>query len=304
MIYTMTCNPSLDYIVTVADFQLGKTNRAQTEQMVAGGKGINVSQVLGNLGMESTALGFVSADFTGAEFVRQTKALGIVTDFITVANGATRINMKLKNIDGTEINGKGPTITKEEKEKLFAQLSKIQQGDVLILSGSIPNGISPTFYGEIMSKLEDKGVLFVVDATKELLQNTLHHKPFLIKPNVHELGELFGVTLETKGEIIAHGEKVQALGARNVLISMAGDGAILLTEAGQVLQLEAPKGDLVYAVGAGDSMVAGFVWGWLEQTDYAHAFRMGVSAGSATAFSESLATKAEILAIYEQCKNQ
>lgn len=302
MIYTMTCNPSLDYIVTVADFQLGKTNRAQTEQMVAGGKGINVSQVLGNLGMESTALGFVSADFTGAEFVRQTKALGIVTDFITVANGATRINMKLKNIDGTEINGKGPTITKEEKEKLFAQLSKIQQGDVLILSGSIPNGISPTFYGEIMSKLEDKGVLFVVDATKELLQNTLHHKPFLIKPNHHELGELFGATLHTKEEVVFYGKKIQELGARNVLVSMAGDGAVLVTETGETHQMEAPEGNLVHAVGAGDSMVAGFVWGWLEQKEYVHAFRMAVSSGSATAFSESLATKAEIMNVYQEIK--
>ncbi len=304
MIYTMTCNPSLDYVVTVADFQLGKTNRTQTEKIVAGGKGINVSAVLRNLGLESVALGFVSADFTGKELVRQIEKMGIVSDLITAHNGTTRINMKLQNIDGTEVNGIGPDVTKEEQALLFAKLSQLQKGDVLILSGSIPNGISATFYGDVMASMADRGILFVVDATKELLRNTLEHKPFLIKPNQDELGELFQVELQTKAEVVPYAKKIQAQGARNVLVSMAGEGAVLVTETGEVFETEAAKGKLVHGVGAGDSMVAGFVAGWLESEEYLHAFRMGVAAGSATAFSEGLATKEDVAKIYAQLQNQ
>ncbi|WP_317855928.1 1-phosphofructokinase [Chakrabartyella piscis] len=298
MIYTMTCNPSLDYIVTVDGFQLGKTNRTQTEKMVAGGKGINVSMVLQNLGIANIALGFVTDDFTGMEFLRQIQTLKVKNDFVSVANGTTRINMKLKNIDGTEINGKGPIVTKEEQELLFVKLDLLQQDDILILSGSIPNGISDVFYGEIMKRLQDKGVLFVVDATKKLLEYALPYQPFLIKPNNHELGELFGVELTTRKSVVPYAKKIQDLGARNVLVSMAGEGAVFLAETGEVFQMEAPKGTLVYGGGAGDSMVAGFVTGWLQEKDYFHGFKMGVSAGSATAFSEGLATKEVVEAIY------
>lgn len=303
MIYTMTCNPSLDYIVTVEDFAVGKTNRTQTEKIMAGGKGINVSVVLQNLGMKSIALGFVSKDFTGAEFVRLTSDL-IATDFVSVANGATRINMKLQNIDGTEINGRGPIVTKNEQEMIFAKLEQLQKGDILILSGSVPEGVSKTFYRDIMTEVQEKEIRIVVDATKELLENTLTYHPFLIKPNSHELGELFQVEIQTKKDVIPYAKKIQEMGARNVLVSMAGEGAVFLSETGAVYEMEAPKGKLIHGVGAGDSMVAGFVVGWLEKKDYFHAFQMGIASGSATAFSEGLATKEKIDKVYTQLKKQ
>lgn len=299
MIYTVTFNPSLDYIVSVDDFKLGLTNRTSSELMLPGGKGINVSTVLGNLGIESTALGFV-AGFTGDEIVKKLKEMGVKTGFIRIDEGFSRINLKLKSIDGTEINGQGPEIGEDKFSELMAQIDQLQEGDVLFLSGSIPSSMSDDAYRRIMQMLDGRGVQIVVDATRELLMNVLEYHPFLIKPNNHELGEIFGVELTTREDVVPYGKKLQELGAVNVLISMAGEGAVLIDANGDVHSAPAPKGTLVNGVGAGDSMVAGFMAGWMEKKDYEYAFHMGVSAGSASAFSENLATREEIEAVYRQ----
>lgn len=299
MIYTVTFNPSLDYIVSVNDFQLGLTNRTDSELILPGGKGINVSTILMNLGIDSTAFGF-AAGFTGEEIIREVEAMGIRSDFIKIDSGISRINLKLKNIDGTEINGSGPEISEEKIEELLRKLDILGEGDILVLAGSIPASMPADMYSTIMERLQHKNVTFIVDATKDLLINVLKYKPFLIKPNNHELGELFDVRLTTREEVIPYGKKLQKQGARNVLISMAGEGAVLVAEDGSVYEAPAPKGTLVNAVGAGDSMVAGFTAGWIEKKDYRHAFYMGVSAGSASAFSEYLATKEEIMDLYEK----
>ena len=299
MIYTVTFNPSLDYIVSVNDFQLGLTNRTDSELILPGGKGINVSTILMNLGIDSTAFGF-AAGFTGEEIIREVEAMGIRSDFIKLDSGISRINLKLKNIDGTEINGSGPEISEEKIEELLRKLDILGEGDILVLAGSIPASMPADMYSTIMERLQHKNVTFIVDATKDLLINVLKYKPFLIKPNNHELGELFDVKLTTREEVIPYGKKLQKQGARNVLISMAGEGAVLVAEDGSVYEAPAPKGTLVNAVGAGDSMVAGFTAGWIEKKDYRHAFYMGVSAGSASAFSEYLATKEEIMDLYEK----
>lgn len=299
MIYTVTFNPSLDYIVSVNDFQLGLTSRTDSELILPGGKGINVSTILMNLGIDSTAFGF-AAGFTGEEIIREVEAMGIRSDFIKIDSGISRINLKLKNIDGTEINGSGPEISEEKIEELLRKLDILGEGDILVLAGSIPASMPADMYSTIMERLQHKNVTFIVDATKDLLINVLKYKPFLIKPNNHELGELFDVKLTTREEVIPYGKKLQKQGARNVLISMAGEGAVLVAEDGSVYEAPAPKGTLVNAVGAGDSMVAGFTAGWIEKKDYRHAFYMGVSAGSASAFSEYLATKEEIMDLYEK----
>ena len=299
MIYTVTFNPSMDYIVSVNDFQLGLTNRTDSELILPGGKGINVSTILMNLGIDSTAFGF-AAGFTGEEIIREVEAMGIRSDFIKIDSGISRINLKLKNIDGTEINGSGPEISEEKIEELLRKLDILGEGDILVLAGSIPASMPADMYSTIMERLQHKNVTFIVDATKDLLINVLKYKPFLIKPNNHELGELFDVKLTTREEVIPYGKKLQKQGARNVLISMAGEGAVLVAEDGSVYEPPAPKGTLVNAVGAGDSMVAGFTAGWIEKKDYRHAFYMGVSAGSASAFSEYLATKEEIMDLYEK----
>lgn len=299
MIYTVTFNPSLDYIVSVNDFQLGLTNRTDSELILPGGKGINVSTILMNLGIDSTAFGF-AAGFTGEEIIREVEAMGIRSDFIKIDSGISRINLKLKNIDGTEINGSGPEISEEKIEELLRKLDILGEGDILVLAGSIPASMPADMYSTIMERLQHKNVTFIVDATKDLLINVLKYKPFLIKPNNHELGELFDVKLTTREEVIPYGKKLQKQGARNVLISMAGEGAVLVAEDGSVYEAPAPKGTLVNAVGAGDSMVAGFTAGWIAKKDYRHAFYMGVSAGSASAFSEYLATKEEIMDLYEK----
>ena len=299
MIYTVTFNPSLDYIVSVNDFQLGLTNRTDSELILPGGKGINVSTILMNLGIDSTAFGF-AAGFTGEEIIREVEAMGIRSDFIKIDSGISRINLKLKNIDGTEINGSGPEISEEKIEELLRKLDILGEGDILVLAGSIPASMPADMYSTIMERLQHKNVTFIVDATKDLLINVLKYKPFLIKPNNHELGELFDVKLTTREEVIPYGKKLQKQGARNVLISMAGEGAVLVAEDGSVYEAPAPKGTLVNAVGAGDSMVAGFTAGWIEKKDYRHAFYMGVSAGSASACSEYLATKEEIMDLYEK----
>lgn len=298
MIYTVTFNPSLDYIVSIDHFQLGKTNRTTEEQMLPGGKGINVSTVLHNLGIENTALGF-TAGFTGEEIRRRTSKIGFHCGFIQLENGLSRINVKMKDFDGTEVNGMGPSIDPASVDKLLHDLDRLKEGDILVLAGSIPASMPDSIYRDIMARLSGKGVLFVVDATKDLLLNVLEYHPFLIKPNNHELGEIFGVELNTRDEVVLYAAKLQEMGARNVLVSMAGEGAVLLSEEEDILKLPAPKGRLINAVGAGDSMVAGFIAGWTQQKDYIHAFKMGVSAGSASAFSELLATSDEIYAIYD-----
>ena len=299
MIYTVTFNPSLDYIVSVDDFKLGLTNRTSSELILPGGKGTNVSTVLKNLGLESTALGFV-AGFTGNEIVKRLNDMGIKSDFISIENGISRINLKLKSIDGTEINGAGPDISEEKVNELMDKLNQLKEGDVLVLAGSIPSSMSDNIYRDIMADLKDRGVMIVVDATKDLLLNVLEYHPFLIKPNNHELGEIFDVKLTTREEVIPYGRKLQEKGARNVLVSMAGEGAVLIAEDGQVFDAPAPKGKLINGIGAGDSMVAGFVAGWIEKQDYEYAFHMGVASGSASAFSENLATKEEIINVYNQ----
>lgn len=299
MIYTVTFNPSLDYIVSVDDFKLGLTNRTSSELLLPGGKGINVSTILTNLGIESTALGFV-AGFTGDEIIRKVEEIGVRSDFIRIEDGISRINVKLKSIDGTEINGMGPDISQEKTEELMKKLDVLVPGDVLVLAGSIPVSMPDDIYSRILERLEGKGVTFVVDATGELLLNVLKYHPFLIKPNNHELGDIFGVKLKTREEVVPYGRKFQEMGAKNVLISMAGEGAVLVAEDGSVYETPAPKGVLVNAVGSGDSMVAGFTAGWMEKKDYRHAFYMGVASGSASAFSEYLATKDEIMELYKR----
>ena len=299
MIYTVTFNPSLDYIVSVDDFKLGRTNRTNSENLFPGGKGINVSIVLRNLGIENTALGFV-AGFTGTEIVKRLETLGVTNGFIQIEEGFSRINLKLKSIDGTEINGQGPMIGEDKVRMLMEQLGRLGEGDVLFLSGSIPSSMPDDAYQKIMKLLDGKGVRIVVDATKDLLMNVLPYHPFLIKPNNYELGEIFGVELMTREEVVPYGKKLQEMGAQNVLISMAGEGAALIAADGKIFEAPAPKGTLVNGVGAGDSMVAGFMAGWMQKQDYEHAFYMGVSAGSASAFSENLATKEEIETVYRQ----
>lgn len=298
MIYTVTFNPSLDYIVGTEGFQLGNTNRTVSELMLPGGKGINVSTVLKNLGIESTALGF-TAGFTGEEIRRRVDRLGLRSEFIDVGNGFSRINVKMKEFDGTEINGQGPVIGEDAVGRLMERLDSLEEGDTLVLAGSIPASMPDSIYSDILARLEGKGVVSIVDATKDLLLNVLKYRPFLIKPNHHELGEIFGVDLERREDVVPYAEKLQEQGAQNVLVSMGGKGAVLLDAEGSVHMLPVPKGTLVNAVGSGDSMVAGFLAGWTEKKDYEHAFRMGISAGSASAFSELLATKEEILGLYE-----
>lgn len=293
MIYTVTFNPSLDYIVSVKDFRPGMTNRTSSELMLAGGKGINVSIVLGNLGIKSTALGFI-AGFTGDEIVRRLHNGGINSEFIKINDGISRINIKLKSIDGTEINGQGPHIDSSHIEQLMNRLRRLESGDVLVLAGSIPAGISDNIYKDIMDMLKDKGVQIVVDATSRLLTNVLEYNPFFIKPNQHELGDIFNVTLNTQEEVIPYALELKKMGAVNVCVSMGGKGAILVADDGNVYKAKAPDGILKNSVGAGDSLVAGFLSGWIEKKDYEYAFRKGVATGSASAFSERLATNGEV----------
>lgn len=293
VIYTVTFNPSLDYIVSVKDFRPGMTNRTSSELMLAGGKGINVSIVLGNLGIKSTALGFI-AGFTGDEIVRRLHNSGINSEFIKINDGISRINIKLKSIDGTEINGQGPHIDSSHIEQLMNRLRRLESGDILVLAGSIPAGISNNIYKDIMDMLKDKGVQIVVDATSRLLTNVLEYKPFFIKPNQHELGDIFNVTLNTQEEVIPYALELKKMGAVNVCVSMGGKGAILVADDGNVYKAKSPDGILKNSVGAGDSLVAGFLSGWIEKKDYEYAFRKGVATGSASAFSERLATNGEV----------
>ncbi|HIZ82764.1 MAG TPA: 1-phosphofructokinase [Candidatus Mediterraneibacter pullistercoris] len=301
MIYTVTFNPSLDYIVSVDDFRLGLTNRTSSELILPGGKGINVSTILTNLGVTNTALGFI-AGFTGDEIARRTEEAGIPSDFIRVGEGISRINIKLKSADGTEINGMGPDISREKLSELMEKLETLREGDVLILAGSVPASMPADIYSRILELIGGRGVTSVVDAAGELLLNVLKYRPFLIKPNSHELGDIFGTELKTREEAVPCARKLQNMGARNVLVSLAAEGAVLAAEDGTVYDAPAPKGILVNSVGSGDSMVAGFISGWMEKQDYRHAFLMGIAAGSASAFSEHLAARDEIMALYEKIR--
>lgn len=299
MVYTITFNPSLDYIVTVDDFRLGITNRASSEMILPGGKGINVSAVLNSLGIDNTAIYF-SAGFVGDEITRRIGEMGIRADEIRAEGGCSRINLKLRSIDGTEINGRGPEISGGDLEILFAKLSELKQGDVLVLAGSIPADAPLTLYGDIMHRLEGRGVRCVVDATGELLMNTLKYHPFLIKPNNHELGEVFGDEIRTRESAVPYSEMLLDMGAENVIVSMAGEGAVFASSDGNVILLSAPEGEPVNSVGAGDSMVAGFIAGVLTGRSKEESFKLAVASGSASTFSELLATKEEILKVYER----
>ena len=297
MIYTVTLNPSVDYIVRVEHFTAGQINRTCYEDVLPGGKGINVSIVLKNMGHDSTALGFM-AGFTGREIVSRLTGFGVHSDLIEVQSGMSRINLKMKSDEETEINGRGPDISPDEIEALYAKLDQLKSGDLLVISGSVPDSLPGDIYERILSRLDGRGIDVVVDAEKELLVSALQYRPFLIKPNHHELGAIFGVKLGTREEVIPYAKKLREKGARNVLVSMAGEGAVLIPEKGEVLKSAAPKGKVVNSVGAGDSMVAGFLTGYLENGgDIVKAFHMGLCAGAASAFSPNLATRPEVEAL-------
>ena len=298
MIYTVTFNPSLDYVIQVDKLVPGEINRTTHEAVYPGGKGNNVSVILSNLGHSSKARGF-TAGFTGEALENMLKEFGCDTAFIRLPEGSTRINVKINAGEETEINGQGPVITEEAQQALFEQLDALKKEDILVLAGSIPNTLPSDIYERILEHLQGRGIHFVVDATKELLLKVLKYHPFLIKPNNHELGEMFGVTLKTRDEIVTYAKKLQEMGAENVLVSMAGDGAILLTEDGIIYKAKPPKGKVLNSVGAGDSMVAGFLTGYLNTGEYEKAFRLGVVTGSATAFQYWLATKEDIVALME-----
>ncbi len=292
MFYTVTFNPALDYIVRVDELRLGQTNRSSYDEIQFGGKGINVSFVLSQLGVPSVALGFV-AGFTGDELIRAVEKCGIRADFIRLPNGNTRINVKIKGDTETEINTSGPDIPRSAVDELLAKLDLLQAGDTLVLSGSVPPSLLSSIYKEILVRLQNKGVRTVVDAAGQLLLNVLPHQPFLIKPNLDELCEIVGEPIQTEEKIIEAAKLLREKGARNVLVSLGADGAILVDEYGEVLKAKAEKITAVNTVGAGDSMIAGFLAG--VDKGYDHALRLGLAAGTATAASSALATAEEIL---------
>ena len=297
MIYTVTFNPAVDYVVHLNAFTPGETNRSVSEEVYFGGKGINVSIILAQLGMESTALGFV-AGFTGEALEKALVAGGTRTDFIRLPDGMTRINVKMKGECETEINASGPRIDAASLEKLFAKLEVLQAGDTLVLAGSVPGSLPADIYEQILKKLSGRGIRFVVDATGKLLLNVLKYRPFLIKPNRAELEEICGRKLDTQEKLVEGASELKAMGAQNVLISLGKDGALLLDEHGKVHTHEVLGGKPVNTVGAGDSMVAGFIAGC--EKGYEHALLMGVAAGGATACAKGLATREEIFALLPQ----
>lgn len=301
MIYTVTLNPSLDYIAECKDFTLGATNRTSSEIIYPGGKGINVSIVLSNLGDRTTALGFL-AGFTGEHIDSLIKDMGISSRMIRLDEGMSRINLKLKSKEETELNGMGPNISIIDIARLYQKLESITEDDILVLAGSIPPSVSEGLYSDIMERLKEKKIKIVVDATKDLLMNVLDKKPFLIKPNIHELGELFNVKLDSADETLPYALKLKEMGAVNVIISMGKDGAMMVDEYGNSYTMNSPEGKLVNSVGAGDSLVAGFLHKYLETGNYEEAFRYGVCTGSASAFSSALATKEEVEKLYREIK--
>lgn len=297
MIYTVTFNPALDYIMHTGEIKVGETNRSKSEEIYIGGKGINVSVILSELDTESTALGFV-AGFTGDEIVKRLSAKGIKTDFVKLKEGNTRINVKIKGESETEINGKGPDIPKEALSEFFSKLEKIKDGDTLILAGSIPGSLPETAYSDILEAVSAKNVNAVVDASGKLLLNVLKYSPFLVKPNTFELCEIFGEMPQNEEEIIEDARKLRNMGAKNVIVSMAKDGAILLDETDKIHKMKAAQGKVINSVGAGDSMVAGFIAGYSKTSDYAYALKLGTACGAATAFSSDLAEREKINEIF------
>lgn len=294
MIYTVTFNPAIDYVMRLDSLCTGTVNRSASEEIYFGGKGINVSIILKELGVESSSLGFV-AGFTGEAIEKGVKSQGINTDFVRLEKGNSRINVKIKADEETELNGQGPEISETAIKQLFDKLDNLKNGDTLILAGSIPNTLPKDMYEKILERLSGKGVRFVVDATKELLLNVLKYRPFMIKPNNYELEEIFDVKLNSDDDIIKYARKLKEMGAENVLVSMAEKGSVLVDETDNVHIMRAPQGRLVNSVGAGDSLVAGFIAGYLEKSDYDYAMRLGTASGSATAFSGGLAVRAEIM---------
>lgn len=299
MIYTITFNPALDYILKLKKFEKNIIQRTESELILPGGKGINVSTVLNNLEVDTTALGFISG-FTGKEIERLLNDMNVKTNFIDLKDGYSRINVKIASDEETAINTNGPKIDSKHIELLLKKLEKLKQDDILVLSGSVPKTIADDIYETICKKIQNKNIKIVVDATKGLLLNVLKYKPFLVKPNKDELGELFGVNIHTKEEAYVYGEKLKEKGAINVLISMGDAGAVLIDENNCKHFMEAPKGKTVNTVGAGDSMVAGFITGYLKYNDYSKALKMGVSAGTASAQSEYLATKEQVYNLFNR----
>lgn len=298
MVYTVTFNPAVDYVIRMDRLVPGSVNRSVSEKLFCGGKGINVSVVLGELGVKSRALGFI-AGFTGKAIESGVREKGVETDFVELAEGCTRINVKIKSDEETDINGCGPDIPEEALKKLYEKLDALEDSDVLVLAGSIPNSLPGDIYEKILARLSEKRIKAVVDATKDLLLNVLKYKPFLVKPNNHELGEMFGVELNTVDEIVTYARKLKEMGAVNVLVSMAGDGALLLDEDGKTHQCGVCRGKVKNSVGAGDSMVAGFIAG-SRDGDYEYALKLGTAAGGATAFSDDLAKRDEIFELLKQ----
>lgn len=298
MVYTVTFNPAVDYIVHTKQLIAGATNRSDSEEIYFGGKGINVSIVLSELGVKSKALGFV-AGFTGEAIENGVAEKGIDADFVHLNEGFSRINVKIKSGEETELNGQGPKITDEAIRELYAKLDEIQDGDTLVLAGSIPSSLPADIYERILERLSGKKIRAVVDATKDLLLNVLKYRPFLIKPNNFELGEIFGVEMKSTEDIVKYAGKLKEMGAQNVLVSMAGDGAVLLDENEKTHVCGVCRGKVKNSVGAGDSMVAGFVAG-CEKGDYEYALKLGTASGGATAFSEGLAEKDRIYELLGQ----
>ena len=298
MVYTVTFNPAIDYVIHMDELRTGSVNRSEREQMFWGGKGINVSVVLNELGVKSKALGFI-AGFTGKAIEDGVRSKGVETDFVELPDGCSRINVKIKSSEETDINGNGPNIPAAALESLYEKLDALQDGDTLVLAGSIPNSLPSDVYEKILARLSGKKVKTVVDATKDLLLNVLKYKPFLVKPNNHELGEMFGVKLTNVDEIVVYAKKLKEMGAVNVLVSMAGDGAVLLDENGETHRCGVCRGTVKNSVGAGDSMVAGFIAG-SQNGDYGYALKLGTATGGATAFSDDLAKKDAVFELLKQ----
>lgn len=294
MVYTVTFNPAIDYVVHLDNMKIGNVNRTIREEIMFGGKGINVSAVLEKLGVENIALGFVSG-FIGEAIEQALADNGIKTDFIHLKEGNSRINVKIKSGEETEINGSGPDVSEEALKELMKKLDKLKRGDYLVLAGSIPKSMPSDVYEKIMERLQNRGIMFVVDATGDLLLNVLKYKPFMVKPNNIELAEMFGVQLETEEKIVEYARRLCSMGAENVIVSMAENGAILINSKGDFIKMDAAKGKVINSVGAGDSMVAGFIAGYIDTGDYLYAMRLGTASGGATAFSEGLAIKDKII---------
>lgn len=301
MINTITLNPCLDYVVRVDEFNLGGTNRTSKEEIYPGGKGINVATVAKNLGQEVRAFGFLSG-FTGKELQRMISEKGLRDEFVFLNDGMTRINIKLKSGQETEINGQGPSITPQDLDKLYAKLENLGEGEFLVLAGSIPNTLPKDIYKTIMEKFAYKKFNFVVDATGDLLLNVLELRPFLVKPNIHELEELFGEKIDSIEEVAVHARKLQTLGAQNVIVSMGKEGALLLTQDNHMFTRSVPKGKLINSVGSGDSMVAGFISKYIDTKDFELAFKWAVASGSATAFSNDLASNQAVMELLNTMK--